>query len=174
MSITNIGNRREVLWDDFLIDKERTTATQVLNHPEKVKPATREKIEKIIKELGYKPNLNAKGLASSRSTTVAVVVPRLNRSSVAEMVNGIADCAERRGYLLRLFINKSQPTDEEALVIEKETLGNVFASGVDGVLYVSRAGGASGWGTIITHMEKINANNDARFKSNHINNYSKY
>lgn len=35
MSITNIGNRREVLWDDFLIDKERTTATQVLNHPEK-------------------------------------------------------------------------------------------------------------------------------------------
>lgn len=113
------------------------TVSRVLNHPEKVKPATREKIEKIIKELGYKPNLNAKGLASSRSTTVAVVVPRLNRSSVAEMVNGIADCAERRGYLLRLFINKSQPTDEEALVIEKETLGNVLASGVDGVLYVN-------------------------------------
>ena len=113
------------------------TVSRVLNHPEKVKPATREKIEKIIKELGYKPNLNAKGLASSRSTTVAVVVPRLNRFSVAEMVNGIADCAERRGYLLRLFINKSQPTDEEALVIEKETLGNVLASGVDGVLYVN-------------------------------------
>ena len=50
------------------------TVSRVLNHPEKVKPATRERIEKIIKELGYKPNLNAKGLASSRSTTVAVVV----------------------------------------------------------------------------------------------------
>ena len=42
------------------------TVSRVLNHPEKVKPATRERIEKIIKELGYKPNLNAKGLASSR------------------------------------------------------------------------------------------------------------
>ena len=113
------------------------TVSRVLNHPEKVKPATKEKIERIIKELGYKPNLNAKGLASSKSTTVAVVVPRLNRSSVAEMVNGIADCATRRGYLLRLFINDSSPTDEEALALEKETLGNVMASGVDGVLYVN-------------------------------------
>ena len=113
------------------------TVSRVLNHPEKVKPATKEKIERIIKELGYKPNLNAKGLASSKSTTVAVVVPRLNRSSVAEMVNGIADCASRRGYLLRLFINSSSPTDEQALALEKETLGNVAASGVDGVLYVN-------------------------------------
>ena len=79
------------------------TVSRVLNHPEKVKPATRERIEKIIKELGYKPNLNAKGLASSKSTTVAIMVPELTRSSVAEMINGIADCARRRGYLLRLL-----------------------------------------------------------------------
>ena len=80
------------------------TVSRVLNHPEKVKPETREKIERIIKELGYKPNLNAKGLASSKSTTVAVMVPELSRSSIAEMINGIADCARRRGYLLRLFV----------------------------------------------------------------------
>lgn len=113
------------------------TVSRVLNHPEKVKPATREKIEKIIKELGYKPNLNAKGLASSRSTTVAVVVPRLNRSSVAEMVNGIADCADKRGYLLRLFMNKSQQTEESSFELEKDIWGNVIASGVDGVLYIN-------------------------------------
>ena len=80
------------------------TVSRVLNHPEKVRPETRAKIERIIKELGYKPNLNAKGLASSKSTTVAVVVPELTRSSVAEMINGIADCAHKRGYLLRLFV----------------------------------------------------------------------
>ena len=40
------------------------TVSRVLNHPEKVKPATKEKIERIIKELGYKPKLNEKGLAS--------------------------------------------------------------------------------------------------------------
>lgn len=113
------------------------TVSRVLNHPDKVKPATREKIQRIIKELGYKPNLNAKGLASSKSTTVAVLVPKLNRSSIAEMVNGIADCADDRGYLLRLFMNKSQATEETSIEIEKEIWGNVMASGVDGVLYVN-------------------------------------
>ena len=93
------------------------TVSRVLNHPEKVRPETRAEIEKIIKELGYKPNLNAKGLASSKSTTVAVVVPELTRSSVAEMINGIADCARKRGYLLRLFVNN---LNREAATIENE------------------------------------------------------
>ena len=115
------------------------TVSRVLNHPEKVKPATREKIEKIIRELGYKPNLNAKGLASSKSTTVAVVVPELTRSSIAEIVNGIADCATRRGYLLRLFVagRNNYDNPEEQLKAEKELWGTVVASSVDGVLYIN-------------------------------------
>ena len=115
------------------------TVSRVLNHPEKVKPATRNKIEKIIKELGYKPNLNAKGLASSKSTTVAVVVPELTRSSIAEIVNGIADCARQRGYLLRLFVvgRNQYENSEEQIAAEKELWGTVVASSVDGVLYIN-------------------------------------
>lgn len=112
------------------------TVSRVLNHPEKVKPATRERIEKIIKELGYKPNLNAKGLASSRSTTVAVVVPELTRSSIAGMVDGIASTAARRGYLLRLFVNDSNSTDYP-VVQEQELWRTVLSSGVDGILYIN-------------------------------------
>ena len=53
------------------------TVSRVLNHPDKVKEATRNKVLRIIKERGYKPNANARGLASRRSTTVAVVIPEL-------------------------------------------------------------------------------------------------
>lgn len=112
------------------------TVSRVLNHPEKVKPATRERIEKIIKELGYKPNLNAKGLASSRSTTVAVVVPELTRSSIAGMVDGIAATAVRRGYLLRLFVNDSSKA-EDPVQQERELWRTVISSGVDGILYIN-------------------------------------
>lgn len=112
------------------------TVSRVLNHPEKVKPATRERIEKIIKELGYKPNLNAKGLASSRSTTVAVVVPELTRSSIAGMVDGIAATARKRGYLIRLFVNNSS-NEENTVNAEKELWGTVISSGVDGILYIN-------------------------------------
>lgn len=113
------------------------TVSRVLNHPEKVKPGTREKINKIIRELGYKPNLNAKGLASSKSTTVAVVVPELTRSSIAGMVDGIADCADKRGYLLRLFVNRPNQNPQEAKNAEKELWSLVMSSSVDGVLYIN-------------------------------------
>ena len=112
------------------------TVSRVLNHPEKVKPATREKIERIIKELGYKPNLNAKGLASSKSTTVAVVVPELTRSSIAGMVDGIAATAIRRGYLIRLFVNDSS-NSEDPVAAEHELWRTVMSSGVDGILYIN-------------------------------------
>ncbi|HOC97822.1 MAG TPA: LacI family DNA-binding transcriptional regulator, partial [Bacilli bacterium] len=59
------------------------TVSRVLNHPEKVKAETRERVLKIIKEKGYKPNANARGLASKRSTTVAIVIPSISRASVA-------------------------------------------------------------------------------------------
>lgn len=113
------------------------TVSRVLNHPEKVKAGTREKIEKIIRELDYKPNLNAKGLASSKSTTVAVVVPELTRSSIAGMVDGIADCAMRRGYLLRLFVNHPSKEEGQGMASEHNLWGEVLASSVDGVLYIN-------------------------------------
>ena len=106
------------------------TVSRVLNHPEKVKEATREKVMRIIKDKGYKPNANARGLASRRSTTVAIVVPPISRSSVAEMIQGINDSALEYGYTLRLFIN-NEGSDQS------ELWSDVIASSVDGILFMN-------------------------------------
>jgi LacI family transcriptional regulator len=106
------------------------TVSRVLNHPEKVKPATREKVLKIIKDKGYKPNANARGLASRKSTTVAVVVPTLKRASISEMIQGIVDSANEYGYMIRLFVNDSTEN-------EQDVWGNVIASSVDGILLMN-------------------------------------
>lgn len=106
------------------------TVSRVLNHPEKVKEATREKVLKIIKDKGYKPNANARGLASRRSTTVAVVIPELSRASVAEMIQGIDDAAKKYGYTIRLFINRNPK-------VEEDLWGEVIASSVDGILFMN-------------------------------------
>ena len=66
------------------------------------------------------------------------MVPELSRSSIAEMINGIADCARRRGYLLRLFVfNPPANSPLTPIESEKELWRDVVASGVDGVLYVN-------------------------------------
>lgn len=103
------------------------TVSRVINRPEKVKKETRERVLKIIKEKGYKPNANARGLASKRSTTVAVVVPTLTRASVSEMIQGIYDSASHYGYSLRLFV-LGDDVDQENAWLE------IIASSVDGIL----------------------------------------
>lgn len=106
------------------------TVSRVLNHPEKVKKATREKVMRIIKERGYKPNANARGLASRKSTTVAVVVPTLRRASIAESIQGIDDSAKEYGYTIRLFVNDKKEQ-------EQDLWGEVIASSVDGILFMN-------------------------------------
>ena len=106
------------------------TVSRVLNHPEKVKESTRNKVLKIIKEKGYKPNANARGLASRRSTTVAIVIPTISRASVSEMIQGIDDSAKKFGYTIRLFTN----TDPK---MESEVWSEVIASSVDGILLMN-------------------------------------
>ena len=105
------------------------TVSRALNEPDKVKSETREKVLKIAKELGYKANAFARGLASSKSTQVAVIVSDLARASVAEMVKGIAQVAESYGYTILLY-----PSDNE----DKDTdnITNLVALQVDGILYL--------------------------------------
>ena len=51
-------------------DVSLATVSRVMNNPEKVNPATRARVLKVIKELGYRPNAIARGLASRKTTTV--------------------------------------------------------------------------------------------------------
>lgn len=107
------------------------TVSRAINNPEKVKPETRERVLRVIKELGYKPNAFAKGLASRKSTTVAVVVPDMGRASVAEMMNGIADIARVYKYSILLYILESEDASEEDILRE------IIAAQVDGILYLN-------------------------------------
>ncbi|HOP56839.1 MAG TPA: LacI family DNA-binding transcriptional regulator [Bacillota bacterium] len=107
------------------------TVSRTLNNPQKVKPETRERVLRVIKELGYKPNAFAKGLASKKSTTVGVIVPDMSRASVAEMLNGIAVEARKYNYSLLLYVLKDDKIEEP------EALQEVVASQVDGILYLN-------------------------------------
>lgn len=107
------------------------TVSRTLNNPEKVKKETREKVMKVIKDLGYKPNAFARGLASRKSTSVAVLVPDMTRSSIAEMVNGIAIEARKYNYSLILYVLKDEYEEES------EMLKEVVASQADGILYMN-------------------------------------
>ncbi len=89
------------------------TVSRVLNNSPKVRPATKEKIEKVIKELGYQPNLIARGLASRKSNTIAVLVNDMAKSSIGELTNGIVDVAQLYGYTIKIISLNGELNIEE-------------------------------------------------------------
>jgi len=106
------------------------TVSRVLNHPEKVKKETRERVLKVIDELGYRPDAIARGLASRRTTTVGILVSDVTRASVAEMFGGISDIAIQYKYAIKLF------TVPEGIDYD-ELLKTIISERVDGVLQLN-------------------------------------
>ena len=112
-------------------DVSLATVSRVLNNPSRVKEKTRNRVLEVIKELGYRPNAIARGLASRRSTNVGLIVPTFARASISEMTDGIADIADKYSY--SVFLNVTHNESK----LQTDSWENMIASQVDGVLLAS-------------------------------------
>lgn len=106
------------------------TVSRVMNNPEKVNPETREKVLQVIKELGYRPNAIARGLASRKTTTVGIVMADVSRASTSQLLGGIIDIAKKYDYAMKIFC---MGEDEDI----KDTIRTVVAEQVDGILFLN-------------------------------------
>jgi DNA-binding LacI/PurR family transcriptional regulator len=68
----------------------------------RVAEQTRERVFKAARELGYRPNLVARGLVSQRSFGLGVVVPNLDNPFFTEVVSGAERVAAASGYAVML------------------------------------------------------------------------
>jgi len=96
-----------------------------------VQPAmglSREKIQKIIDEEEYTPNLFAQGLNFKRTKTIGLVLPQNINSANMEVANGVEDVARQKGYIT--FICNM----EKDLKREKEYLDQLITRKVDGLI----------------------------------------
>jgi DNA-binding LacI/PurR family transcriptional regulator len=97
------------------------TVSNVINDYPHVRPATREKVERAIAELGYKPNMSARSLRSGRTDTIALAVPELNLSYFAELAGMIIAAAEEKG-LVTLVEQTGGDRDRELALLHSPRL----------------------------------------------------
>lgn len=76
------------------------TVSNVINDFPHVRPATRQKVEAAIAELGYTPNLTARNLRSGRTGAIALAVPDLALSYFAELAALVIAEADRAGVVV--------------------------------------------------------------------------
>lgn len=111
-----------------LANVDVSTVSRALNNTSYVHPDTKEKIYAAAKELGYHPNAMARALRQGRSHVIAVVVPRLHLTIFSEILQGIEEEAQKRGYMTIVCVTEDDPK------IEKDRLNRLRDSRVDGII----------------------------------------
>lgn len=92
------------------------TVVRVLREPHKVAAATRTRVEQVLADTAYTPDLIARGLASNRSGLVAAIIPLLTNSLIAEIMQGLTDALAPAGLHLLLGASGFSAQEEEVLV----------------------------------------------------------
>jgi len=105
-----------------------TTVSRVLNNRYDVKDATRAKVTKAIEDLGYSPNIVARGLVLQRSHVLGFIVPDITNQSFPELARGIVQRARGLGYSVMFY-----DTDHDRRV-EKEAIKLLRSKQVDGII----------------------------------------
>lgn len=92
------------------------TVSRALRDPAKVAPETMRRVQKVLRETGYTPDLMARGLASKRSGLVAVIVPVLTNSLIAEIVQGLTNALAADGLHVVLGVSDFKVDEEEEMI----------------------------------------------------------
>ncbi len=89
------------------------TVSRVVNGDSGVRAETAQRVSDAIRELGYRPNIAARLLASSRSRTVGVMTWGSSQFGPSQVVLGLENAARDAGY--RLSFVSLVETDAEAV-----------------------------------------------------------
>ena len=107
----------------------RTTVSHVLSGNRPVAAATRERVERTIHELRYRPNGLARSLRTQRSDTIALIIPDITNPFYPVLARGLDDELSGR---YRTYICNTDAVREHEL----EFIADVSDRHVDGVVIV--------------------------------------
>jgi LacI family transcriptional regulator len=81
-----------------ILQISRETVTKALKDHPKVSPETKKRVLELAHDMGYTPNLYASSLASKKSKTIGLLVPRIEHSFFSSMIEGIFRYCKEYGY----------------------------------------------------------------------------
>lgn len=106
------------------------TVSRVLNNVSTVSEENRENVLKAVKEMGYSPNVLARGFRMKKTFTVGMVLPDLSNPHFPLMMKGAEEELRRKSY--NLIIANS----DGKLEFEREAISTLLSKHVDGILFI--------------------------------------
>lgn len=107
----------------------KTTVSFYLNGKfDKMSPDTKRRIEQVIEETNYSPNIMARSLKLKKSNLIGVVVADITNPFSGNIVKGIGEIARRKGYQILVGSTNLDYYNEE------EYFKKMLDMGVDGFI----------------------------------------
>lgn len=104
------------------------TVSRVINHEPSVRGETREKVERAIEQLGYRPDPSARSLRSTHSFAIGLVYDNPNAHYVIDLQNGVLSACRERGFGLQIHpCDSSSPklAEELASLVQRSRLAGL-------------------------------------------------
>ncbi|TCO55071.1 LacI family DNA-binding transcriptional regulator [Actinocrispum wychmicini] len=108
----------------------KATVSRVLNNKGDVDASTAIRVREVIAATGYTPSARAVGLAKGRTETVGMLVPGLTWPWMGDVLQGVADVLEARGY--GLLLNTMNRGADSLTQFARHVSANAF----DGLLLI--------------------------------------
>jgi LacI family transcriptional regulator, galactose operon repressor len=110
-----------------------STVSHVLNGTRFVEPETALRVRLAIRELGYRPNLLARGLRRCKTHTIGLIAPNVTNPYWAELAHVVERAGYDKGYGVFLC-NSNWSVDQE-----HEYVQMLLAKQIDGIVLASTA-----------------------------------
>jgi len=144
------------------------TVSNVVNGTGRVGDETRAKVEAMIVELGYRPNLAGRQLRQGRTKTLALAVPWAHSPYFSMLAHIVIEVAGARGY--RVLIEETR-TDREA---ELQVARGFRVQAIDGIIFSPLAIGPAeiakvrGATPMVLLGERDDPGRDRRWSTDHV------
>ena len=113
----------------------RSTVSRVINADPNVGERTRKKVQEVIQNLNFQPNMAARGLAAGSTKVIGLVIP-VGVSSIFSdpyfslVIQGVSSACNHLGYSIMLWLADPQ--------YERKTISQIIYNGlIDGVIVLS-------------------------------------
>jgi DNA-binding LacI/PurR family transcriptional regulator len=108
-----------------------STVSRALNNSEHpVNEATRERILAMASQMGYRPNMTARGLKMDRTFTIGLIVYNIASPFTPVLIRGIQEYLKQHDYFSTIISTDFDPD------LESEAVHQLISRSIDGVIFV--------------------------------------
>src|SRR3990172_4035680 len=114
----------------------RSTVSRVINDDPNVSDITRERVQKIVRQMNYRPNVAARGLAAGRTRVLGLVIPMGVAAVFTDpyfptLIQGVASACNAHDHSVMLWLAEPE--------YERRTVRQIMHSAlIDGVILASQ------------------------------------